>query len=230
MSILENFNNDDAGRLELKDFLKTLSNIDIGGNRLYDGSGTHFMQNAEEFSKLLFILSKINDIPNKKINKFLEIGWSTGIAHTLFYKILKPNESVAVDLVVPSGMSTNTFFANLRFKNLTFIANDSKSTFTKDKLRVLGSFDFIFIDGGHDYETVKSDFNLALEIAAEKAIIALHDIHADYPAEVSRLWKDIKDSESFETLEILDINTSISYGIGLINCAGDGTLSSFNEL
>jgi predicted O-methyltransferase YrrM len=222
MSVLDRFSNGRAELPELQDFLRSLSNIEIGGTRLYDGSGTHFMQNAFEFGFMLSVLMEAKENKSRKYTKFLEFGWSTGIAHTIVHKVLKPEESVAVDLVVPSGMSTETFFANLRFKNLTFLANDSTSTFVKNKLQLIGPFDFIFIDGGHEYKTVLSDFQLALDVASPTAIIALHDIHAEKPSEVSILWNEIITSERYETVEILDDQSLITYGIGLVNLASDG--------
>lgn len=222
MSVLERFSNGQADMQELQEFLKSLSNIEIGGSRLYDGSGNHFMQNAFEFGFMLSVLSECKNSKSRKFTKFLELGWSTGIAHTILYKVLKPEESVALDLVVPSGMSTKTFFANLRFKNLTFLASDSTSRFAREKLQLLGPFDFIFIDGGHEYETVLSDFKLALDVASPNAIIALHDIYAENPSEVSILWNEIITSNSYETLEILDDQSMITYGIGLVNLASDG--------
>lgn len=229
MSILDRFLEDSANEKEIYDFLRTLSNIEVNGNRLYDGSGTHFMQNPMEFTRLLCLLKYVRQ--NKLINfdKFLEFGWSAGIAHTILYKFLCPLESVAVDFVLPTGISTNTFFANLRFKNLTFIANDSTSKFTHDKVNSLGPFDFIFIDGGHDYSTVKSDFELALSVSSLNSIIALHDIHSVKPVEVSRLWKEIVESNDYETLEIFDNSSKIKYGIGIINLNQNGLLTEFQQ-
>lgn len=222
MSVLDRFSNGVAEVQELRNFLKSLSNIEIGGDRIYDGSGTHFMQNAYEFSAMLSTLVDAKKNKSHKFTKFLEFGWSTGISHTILYKVLKPEESVAVDNVVPSGMSANTFFANLRFKNLTFLANDSTSSFVHNKLKSIGPFDFIFIDGGHGYDTVLSDFKLASDVATSKAIIALHDIYAEHPSEVSVLWKEIKNSRKYEILEILDDKSLLRYGIGLVNLASDG--------
>lgn len=39
----------------------------------------------------------------------------------------------------------------------------------------LKSMDFVFIDGGHDYDTVKNDTEAAFELAKESGCIAWHD-------------------------------------------------------
>ena len=229
MSVLDRYGNGWIPDQDLYKFLTSLSNIEIGGERLYDGTGTHFMQNPKEFHDLLQFLIRAKFELNMRVDKILEFGWSTGISHSIFYKILQPFESVAVDLIVPSGMHAGTFFANLRFKNLTFIANNSTSSYTKQKLSDLGPFDFTFIDGGHDYLTAKSDFVTAEQNASSVSIIAIHDIYAESPSEVSRLWAEIKANKKFQTIEFYDPTVSIKYGIGVVSIGANDIFSEFTR-
>lgn len=57
-----------------------------------------------------------------------------------------------------------------------------------------GAFDFVFIDGGHDTETIASDTTKALEMIGADGVIAWHDynstIHHDVTDFVGRLAKD----------------------------------------
>lgn len=222
MSILDRYTDGWIEDNQTFEFLKGLSNIEVGGYRLYDGHGSHLMQNPGELEDLLQVLVRLKCDLNFTMNKFLEFGWSTGISHTILNKVLGFKESVAVDIVDPCGVSFETFFANLRFKNLTFIANDSTSDFTLQKLQSIAPFDLVFIDGGHDYSTVKSDFETALKVVNKKAVIALHDIHAELPCEIQRFWNEIQDQ--YSTLEIYDSSQTINYGIGLIGIGIDTEL------
>ncbi|MER2624753.1 MAG: class I SAM-dependent methyltransferase [Accumulibacter sp.] len=60
--------------------------------------------------------------------------------------------------------------------------HDSR-TLDPDKEGLTNRFDFIFIDGGHDYETIRVDSDNALKMATEDAVIIWHDyrskIHGD---------------------------------------------------
>lgn len=227
MSVLDRYNGGWIEDDQLIMFLRDLSNIEIGGNRIYDGQGTHFMQNPNEFMDLLHFLLLMKFKFKFRFDRFLEFGWSTGISHTILTKVLKFTESVAVDLVEPSGINTGTFLANLRFKNLTFIANDSKSEFTLNKLQLLAPFDFVFIDGGHDYLTARSDFELALKVVGEKGVIALHDIYAIAPCEVDKLWAEIK--SEYCTYEFYDSRQTIKYGIGLVAIGVENEFLQMNK-
>jgi predicted O-methyltransferase YrrM len=60
-----------------------------------------------------------------------------------------------------------------------------------DTRQYRGAFDLIFIDGGHDRETVINDTQKALAMASENAVIAWHDygssVHGDVTAYVDEL-------------------------------------------
>lgn len=48
------------------------------------------------------------------------------------------------------------------------------------------AFDFVFIDGGHDYATIASDTRNALAMAAPDAVIAWHDFESKIHGDVTR--------------------------------------------
>ena len=51
-----NFKHTRKYKSDLITFLKGQSNVEIGGSRLYDGSGSHYMQNPYEIAELIFFL------------------------------------------------------------------------------------------------------------------------------------------------------------------------------
>ena len=55
-------------------------------------------------------------------------------------------------------------------------------------------FDFIFIDGGHDYATVRSDTEKAFEMARGKALIAWHDYTSPTHTDVQRYIDELSES------------------------------------
>ena len=59
MSVLDRYNDGWIEDDQLLTFLRDLSNIEIGGNRIYDGQGTHFMQNPNEFMDMLHFLLRM---------------------------------------------------------------------------------------------------------------------------------------------------------------------------
>ncbi len=62
------------------------------------------------------------------------------------------------------------------------IYQDSRTLNLEDK-NLVNKFDLIFIDGGHDYDTVKNDTQKALKMSRDDAVIIWHDyrssIHSD---------------------------------------------------
>lgn len=71
-------------------------------------------------------------------------------------------------------------------------------TFEKVKDR---RFDFIFVDGDHSYEAVKSDYGMYWPLVRDEGIMAFHDIkdtefHRSIGVEVERLWGELKGSHT----------------------------------
>jgi predicted O-methyltransferase YrrM len=136
---------------------------------------------------------------------YLEIGASLGgsvivIASAIGKKI------VVVDLYEPhSSRQLESALARVRAdgKIATGIAGDSTSLETVAKVEKEGPFDLVLIDGGHSYDTVRSDW-LYYGPMARKAV-AFHDIAQ--PG-VARMWREIGGG-----LEIKSESTTMGFGI-----------------
>lgn len=104
-------------------------------------------------------------------------------------------------------------------KNVVIIRDNSKSEECLEKLEkeLQGeSLDFIFIDGDHTYDGVKSDFINYKKYLKDGGYIAFHDI--DYPSstislgcEVYKFWNELKEEYDF-----IEFKQGSFGGIGLV--------------
>ncbi len=217
--LFKNFKNNKSYKIKLIKAVKKMCNMEIGGDKFYDGSGTHYMQNPKEIVELIFFLKKYEKKNRRKFSSFLEIGFAAGINNSFLNKFFSFKKIVAIDYVEPAGINKETFFANLRFKDLTLICGDSTNIETVKKAKILGPYDFVFIDGGHSYEIVKKDFlNYSKILNKKKGIIAFHDIFSDTVPGVPRFWKELKTKykKNFNFHEFFDPKQEFKYGIGVL--------------
>ena len=212
------FKNNKKYKSDLIRFLKNQSNVEIGGTRLYDGTGTHYMQNPYEIAELIFFLKSYEKKRGLKIKNFLEIGFAAGINNSILNKFFSFSRNVAVDIVQPVGLNFGTFYANLRFKNLTLLCGDSKKNNVIDQAKTLGNYDLIFIDGGHDYKTVKSDFTKYSKFISKKGIIVLHDIKSNVVKDVPKYWNELKrkSKPDLKFKEIFKKGYKMECGLGVV--------------
>ena len=106
-----------------------------------------------------------------------------------------------------------------RPKNCTYLVANSNNDSTVDKVKtILNSelLDALFIDGGHQYENVKSDFEMYSPLVKDGGIIGLHDIvdsprHRAKGCTVYRFWDEIKDG--YKNQEIIHNRTWAGIGV-----------------
>jgi predicted O-methyltransferase YrrM len=91
-----------------------------------------------------------------------------------------------------------------RYGNCHFIRGNSHEYGTRELLISkmleckIDFFDFIFIDGDHRYEGVKTDFLMYSPFLEINGLVAFHDIvdsqtHRDRRVHVNQLWNEVKD-------------------------------------
>lgn len=104
-------------------------------------------------------------------------------------------------------------------------SHSTKALATVKKILSGQQLDFLFIDGDHSYQGVKTDFELYSPLVRPKGLIAFHDIVPDYgyrfgtetsnnTGEVPVFWKEIKDQ--FKHWEFIEDIEQDGYGIGVI--------------
>lgn len=117
----------------------------------------------------------------KKHRCILEIG--TFLASTSLTFLLNGAKRVfTVDKEVhPNNLLQLPFFEDSYDDTIVFLVGDStdKKVHAYINSWCLSNdlFDFVFIDGGHDYQTVKNDFHLALSVLDGDGTIVFHDYH-----------------------------------------------------
>lgn len=146
-------------------------------------------QKPEEFKSLLDFLNV-----NSKKRIALEIGSNYGGFAAGLCELY--------DKVITIDIKHNSNFDLLKSKysNYEYIIADSTSNDTLNYLKSLNiKFDFVFIDGNHSYDGVKSDYLKFKQLLNPDGYLGLHDIVSSPENEgnnifVSKFWNEIKNN------------------------------------
>ena len=175
------------------------------------------IQSRNEFISLLNIISDLKPV------RLLEIGTASGGTLFMFTRVASNNATiVSVDLpggafgggYPPGRIPLYSAFA-LPNQNLNLIRADSHSAETFELVKQsFGNepIDFIFIDGDHTYEGVRSDFEMYKKLIRGGGYIAFHD--TEYAEGVSQFWSEIKNR--YEKKWEFIAHKGPRYGIGLL--------------
>jgi predicted O-methyltransferase YrrM len=187
------------------------------------------LQSRWEFRRLL------EEVALVRPETMLEIGTAKGGSLLAFAQLCAPDAHiVSVDL--PHGPFGGGYpkwkvplykaFARPS-QRLDLVRGDSHSASTFEHVQsLLGSrkLDFLFIDGDHAYEGVKSDFETYTSLMRPGGVVAMHDIAAPHPdrpilngnnpGDVPRFWADLTSERPGEA--IVDPEGHGCFGIGLI--------------
>lgn len=180
------------------------------------------MQKPQELAALLHTLET-----QVKPETILEIGVGKAGTSWALSKLPTVKHMIAVDL--PGGPwgggpqeSALKYIASNSPVRYDFIAGNSASSECLEAVRKLlgdSQIDFLFIDGDHSYNGVKTDMLTYKPLVRPGGCIAFHDIveHAkETGCEVDKFWKEVKEGTPPENyFEIIEQSKGWA-GIGLI--------------
>lgn len=142
-------------------------------------------------SQLLYLQSLVRKYGAKYI---AEIGFNAGFASRAFLEVNPDIEVISFDL----GEYDHVGFAKEKIDRdfpgrHILIYGNSKETvpvFLREHPEI--KFDFVFIDGGHDYETAQADIENMKKASKKGALVVLDDATPLVPWGIgpTRAWKD----------------------------------------
>ena len=147
----------------------------------------------------------------------LEIGVDRGGSMNMWLAVSKPGAHyVGVDQTPELVMNREH-----RGMKKTLIKGDSRDGDTLASVRKIldgRPVDFLFIDGGHEEATVRTDLELYGPLVRKGGIVAMHDIAGTVNREhckgVIRLWEEIKKSQP-SAEEFVNTESEFHFGIGM---------------
>jgi hypothetical protein len=166
--------------LTLKLFVDDRGNLYGDQYQNYLSTETGLWQHPEEFAELCLILK------THKINSFLNIGTFNGYSFKFLSDFLNRYQETKCTTIDPIN---HTPVLDDRFTYLNATSKDF----------IAQKFDLVFIDGDHDYYSVKEDYE---NVGQYAKICVFHDIKDQFCANLNggppRFWNEIKDNSCFE--------------------------------
>jgi predicted O-methyltransferase YrrM len=174
------------------------------------------------------IISLLGCVERAKPGVVMEIGTARGGVLFTMSRLI-PRDASMISLDLPGGIHGGgypwwkiplyeSFVSDHQKIDLVRADSHKEETLFKIKKILNGrKIDFLFIDGDHTYDGVKSDFELYSPLVSVGGIVAFHDI-AIHPKEtgcdVNRFWNEIKDNYNYT--EFIEKPEHGWGGIGLI--------------
>ena len=163
-------------------------------------------------------------------NNFLEFGTYQGYSTSLFslnsgsqsriYTVDLPSVNFETrdfnsDEIRTNGVANDKFLVTKQFdtgsiycdllskkhRNKIIFVKENSMSLSLDSSQFPSEFDFIFIDGGHDYETAMSDSLKSFSKTANNGTIVWHDFGTNLHSDVSRVVKDLSETRPIIYIE-----------------------------
>ncbi len=178
-------------------------------------------QLAEEFDEALELYREV------KPQRVLEVGTAAGGS---LYHWIKNATTDAVIVSVDIDMSQISYEIVDEWARGEFglpdvmtllVQGDTRTPWTQAEIEEKAPYDWLFIDGCHEYEYARNDWEAFRPMCNPGAYVLFHDIalQREYgdgrTAGVHRLWRELQ-AEGFWTRELRADPTLTSYGIGVL--------------
>ncbi len=175
------------------------------------------------------LLKRLSEKPPRRL---LEIGTAGGGSFFLFSRVATA-DALLISADLPQGLFGGGYpewrgrliqsFARPG-QRLHLLRADSHARETLNEIRQLlegNPLDFLFIDGDHRYDGVRTDFDMYAPLVKPGGLIGFHDIVPGAPNEVGGVpvfWQEIK--KAYRTEEFVADWRQGGYGIGLLEKPG----------
>jgi cephalosporin hydroxylase len=158
---------------------------------------------------------------HNKGNKIAEIGTFKGGTLKFWEYLNKYNKSNDDSLIISVDLNDRGWIPSLieKYKEqeyIKFIIGDSSSDSVTSKFEQTlkgKKLDLLFIDGNHDYNYVKFDYNYYSKYVKSGGVIAFHDIVADAP---KRVFEELTNNPKNYSSYITFFSDTNPCGIGII--------------
>jgi predicted O-methyltransferase YrrM len=187
-------------------------------------------QVREEITELLKILAR------RKPMFILEVGTAGGGTLFSFARVSSP-DALIISIDLPGGRfgggypewRVPLYKSFAIHKQKICLIRENSHAFSTLKMVEKGleghKLDFLFIDGDHRYDGVKTDFEMYGKLVGKGGIIAFHDIVSGPPENVGgvpRFWDEIK--HNFGYIELVKDWKQSGCGIGIVYVRRRGAL------
>lgn len=164
-------------------------------DRAFDDLRSEYRTPVQDKEEFWTLLTQVRSIKAKNI---LEIGAEKGGTLWFWGHIVVPGGRV-----VGIDLQDRTIVSDLKAQ---VVVGDSTRQETFDFVSPMfpEGLDFLFIDGSHQYEDVKSDYDMYSKLVRPGGLIALHDIRGEG---VPRAWAEIKAQHSRHEESVHTIGT-----------------------
>ncbi len=174
-------------------------------------------QLAEEFDQALELY---REVAPKRV---LEIGTAAGGTLYHWLQNAAPDTrvvSVDIDMSQISPVTADDWCLEPDV-SCHLIQGDTRLPWAQEAIRMHGPFDWLFIDGCHEYEFAYNDWEAFSKMCDPGAYVLFHDIalKRNYPsgatAGVERLWRELQ-ADGYWTRELRADPSLTEYGIGVL--------------